>query len=720
MHELHKSVEFIRSYVPELPDQVINDLKTLDSKPSIVVAGLIKRGKSTLVNQILGVEMAPVGLNPETISSTIFCSTTNLTNSEHQEKSKEDKAGFNFGNYILHNHDEIEQLDRDPFAFKERIKRKNLNEYVQIFANGAFRFPTGFVLIDTPGIDESIHGNSKVGNSVSEAWKCHGATGALLVTSYPPGVSSMDIELYDSLSNHFNNRVIVVMKRTQATVGTYELIEANKVLSKRGITSIVLPDNSINKLSLWESGPLHELEIQMTKLWNSHDIAIDEALGRLEVYFSNAVDECLSSRDFSFSELETLSSICSDQQILWVIRERIRYNIANWYEVKHLNSVLTNAEDLSKCLIALESGSIAAKSKLEFLLTQFHTISTTKLVGFKEVFNSLATRRSSEASNLIRSIRFSENMSSIRMISGCLNELAEEDLELVIRNFEDAIEILLLSVKTESKLNSFGEYLGKFFPSFWSRKYLSIWKNAFVLSTPLNWEINWDRQNLDNGLSHRKFIANLFKLALVENREPSIVAEMKSTIDAIFSEFEQFWNLWEGYLDSGTRSNDDLKQIYQAEKWRLDLISLISRISFVYDVNNLGSADFITHLGQLNKRKFVFWIENGKLIALNSVATQKVSSRLHILFGVGFCVSSFIQFSRFEANIPLSAALFLSGSISVMRAPTKEKHVFKMFGYYQRTFRSSFKSQIYLHFANSLVLVLSPLIIFAILHQFIF
>jgi hypothetical protein len=311
-------------------------------------------------------------------------------------------------------------------------------------------------------------------------------------------------------------------------------------------------------------------------------------------------------------------------------------------------------------------------------------------------------------------------MSSIRMISGCLNDLAEADLEMAVRNLEDAIEILLASVNTESKLNSFGEYLGKFFPSFWSRKYLSIWKNALVLSIPLNWAISWDRQNLDNGLSHRKFIAKVFELALIENQEPSIITEMKSTIDSIFSEFEQFWNLWEGYLDSGTRSNGDLKQIYEAEKWRLDLISLFSRISFVYDVNNLGSSDFITHLGQLNKKKFVFWIENGKQIALNSVTTQKVSSRLHILFGVGFCVSSLVQFSQFEPNIPMAAALFLSGSISVMRAPTKEKRVFRIFGYYQRTFRSSFKTQIYIHFANSLVLVLSPLVIFAMLNQFVF
>ena len=71
--EIEESLQFFEGLGFKVEDvQALDDLKLIRSVPAIVFIGMINRGKSSLINQIIGQNLLPTGVNPETFACTIL------------------------------------------------------------------------------------------------------------------------------------------------------------------------------------------------------------------------------------------------------------------------------------------------------------------------------------------------------------------------------------------------------------------------------------------------------------------------------------------------------------------------------------------------------------------------------------------------------------------------------------------------------------------------
>jgi len=129
--------------------QLVDDLKELSSKLNqnrfyLVVIGLFKRGKSSLINALVGKELAPVAVTPLTSVITFF----EYSSSTHSE------IYFENGNKIPVEPDEIVQYVSEEFNPKNAKQVK----YIRVFSNSAIL--ENLILVDTPGVGSVFTHNS--------------------------------------------------------------------------------------------------------------------------------------------------------------------------------------------------------------------------------------------------------------------------------------------------------------------------------------------------------------------------------------------------------------------------------------------------------------------------------------------------------------------------------------------------------------------------------
>lgn len=167
----------------------------LDSgRPNLVVVGLFKRGKSSLVNALLGCELAPVGITPLTAIVTTF--------EYHPERS--------FAR--IHFHDG-RQLETDIFDFGPYVSEEdNPNNQkgvsiVRIFACNLPLLET-MTLIDTPGL-----GSAHVHNTAATQAFIPRIDAALFVLSADLPVAEADILFLKELKKTIPTILFVLNKK---------------------------------------------------------------------------------------------------------------------------------------------------------------------------------------------------------------------------------------------------------------------------------------------------------------------------------------------------------------------------------------------------------------------------------------------------------------------------------------------------------------------------
>ena len=149
--------------------------------PTILVAGVVKRGKSTLVNQILGTEISPTNLLPETAGLLAY---------RHQQDNLCAWAIQSDGQYC--------RLPLSVKRFRNLVSRSSGESFELAFRSGKYQIMSGVTLIDTVGESEAGRNETIPTASIPDE-VVRSATGVIVVFGIP-GVSATDVKFLARIS----------------------------------------------------------------------------------------------------------------------------------------------------------------------------------------------------------------------------------------------------------------------------------------------------------------------------------------------------------------------------------------------------------------------------------------------------------------------------------------------------------------------------------------
>lgn len=198
----------------------------------IAVAGLVKRGKSTLVNTIIGAELSPVNLLPET--SSVLCFTSS---------DSSDARGVTFEG-------RFRKLSTRPSTFASEVSREARKPLLAASYRGALTLPANLSLIDTPGAYETevtIKSMVNSGMPTSLLTLCDG----FVVVMGVPGVSATDIQLLEEINKSAKGSPVrIVLKGLDSGLAYPDLREyASEVLVDVPNEIFVVSDDNKSELS---------------------------------------------------------------------------------------------------------------------------------------------------------------------------------------------------------------------------------------------------------------------------------------------------------------------------------------------------------------------------------------------------------------------------------------------------------------------------------------
>ena len=179
----------------------------------VAVVGIVKRGKSTLINVLIGAEVTPVGMLPETAAVLAFgTSGTERISAHGFDESLRRRA-----------------LPGSARRFRGSVKREGRRKIVAGVLDCKSPLPPGLWLIDTPGSMESEVGKRSVG--VSGVPKSLGQLiDAVVVVVGIPGFSSSDLKLTREIQQlHIGIPTFVVVKALDSSVSMSDLVEYSKL-----------------------------------------------------------------------------------------------------------------------------------------------------------------------------------------------------------------------------------------------------------------------------------------------------------------------------------------------------------------------------------------------------------------------------------------------------------------------------------------------------------
>ncbi len=205
----------------------------------IAVIGLVSRGKSTLVNQLVGEALCPVDARGET-AALIFL-----------------RSGPQSASAFIEGGAEV-PISASSTGFRERLPRRVHPTITRAEFSGKLRLPLNMSLVDTPGIDDVATADEKMAY-LEKHWVGSGATGALVVMSVPVGMARSDYELVESAKSVFGQNFEIVLKAIDSNIELSDLedvaVEIEELTGRRPIKLLDKPS-----AGLWGKGDLQEVE----------------------------------------------------------------------------------------------------------------------------------------------------------------------------------------------------------------------------------------------------------------------------------------------------------------------------------------------------------------------------------------------------------------------------------------------------------------------------
>jgi len=178
------------------------------SGPITAVVGYVKRGKSTLVNQILGRELSPTGPLPETASAIAY-----------QRSRTANAAGFTTS---------LAQRRIAPreSAFRKACARAAAKDLVFVRFEGDVNLPDGINLVDTAGAGESSDAVQSLALGGTAEALLSVVDFALVVFGCPPGPEAAELEYLRRVTRVVGpERVRLVIKALDSSVDRANLTE---------------------------------------------------------------------------------------------------------------------------------------------------------------------------------------------------------------------------------------------------------------------------------------------------------------------------------------------------------------------------------------------------------------------------------------------------------------------------------------------------------------
>lgn len=189
-------------------------LEVLQS-PVVLVLGLVKRGKSTLVNQILKKKLSPTGRLPETASLIAYNRSTK-------------RSAFS-----LTTTHERRSIRRTTRGFRRAVSRGKTKELLVASFRGRVDIAEGFTLVDTAGANESTGGERSLVVSGAPETLLAYTDAAIVVIGTPPGASGPELEYLRRVVRTIGtDRVQVVIKSLSSEISRQDLIDLREYIAE--------------------------------------------------------------------------------------------------------------------------------------------------------------------------------------------------------------------------------------------------------------------------------------------------------------------------------------------------------------------------------------------------------------------------------------------------------------------------------------------------------
>ena len=272
--QIVETYKFLKAARVSIPPEIEDRYKAFTGGEGIAIIGLLKRGKSTILNSIIGENVSPTGVAPETWCAVHISSGT-------------PEAHF------LDLRDNPQPLPHSPREFQRAVSRNGVvpSTTESVAIRGHFRLPNDLTLVDTPGINEQDENVANWIERLDRSWRKNGAIGAVLVTSYPPGVSRNDLLLFEKMRRHFGQSICVVMKGVDSALSAEDLNQAAQVWRDLNVEPIQILDSRTASNSAWGEGPYALLEQAITSLNSQSPDEIEKVADALGKSFDELIKE---------------------------------------------------------------------------------------------------------------------------------------------------------------------------------------------------------------------------------------------------------------------------------------------------------------------------------------------------------------------------------------------------------------------------------------------
>jgi GTPase SAR1 family protein len=242
----------------------------------IAVLGVVKRGKSTLVNQLIGKTMSPVDMLPETAALLAF---------QNAGEATPHAVGVSPSGDIV-------SLPDDADEFRKSVKRGSRASVVAASVSGQFDLPSRVWLLDTPGSSEALVDTTN-GLDVGVADCVFRLCQKFLVVIGVPGYSDTDVELVRGvIAKAGKSEVALVVKALDSSITSEAL---------RRVATNGLPNFNITTYTVADGDETAMNEIRKN-------------LGRLSATNSSTT-AARAAREVLDAELERLSEITRSQML---------------------------------------------------------------------------------------------------------------------------------------------------------------------------------------------------------------------------------------------------------------------------------------------------------------------------------------------------------------------------------------------------------------------
>lgn len=505
--------------------------KIINEKFYLVVIGLFKRGKSSLVNALLKKEVVPYSVVPLTSIVTLL---------EYGEENYA-KIYFNDNRFEVCNIETIHEYITEP---ENPLNKKNVN-HVIVFLNSDFLKKV--TLVDTPGIGSTYENNTETTYSFVER-----IDAALFILSADLPISKTEVEFLTKL-NSTVPKIIFVLNKTDLIPlkETERIIAFNKSILKK-----VFNENDINILPVSaklaingilnnEEKLLHESRIeQLVKEIEDmlasykHDVIITSARNQFDSMLkkiSTMLNIHLNALGTPIEELNrNYEEFLNSLEIMR--KEKGDFEILINGKVKQLQEYVTNTlYEFAKILYNnfcddVEKDSVNFFNKLKSEgIELVHKIYFNKIEqSFEELKLNLEKKIVDRFHNIL--IEYSQGSNRF------LNELVKNFSNTSIFEFKDLVDVFNLKILTffyfqfDRSYNQFclsNIFIRNYSPKFFRSKILkqlkeNIKRNIDMNTGRVNYDINYKIQE-----SFRKFSFELNeKIEITLNMLTKIISDI--------------------------------------------------------------------------------------------------------------------------------------------------------------------------------------------------